>query len=728
VDLPVSVSIIMAAYNAAGTISDALESLCAQTRADWDAIIVNDGSGDDTGEIARSFAARDSRLRVVDRTNGGESAARNTGLGYATGDWVAFLDADDWVAPTYLERLTDALRADAGLDAVHCAWVRVAGDGACVSEAYRPPTGDLFPILARRAAFAVHACLVRRALVEQVGGFDVGLKTSPDWDLWQRIARSGANFGSVPEVLAYYRMSPNSASLDAAQVFRDGLTVIRRAATRDPRVPNPRPEYADGLQDANLPQQQYYLLCWCAGVLLGSGREALSLLDWLGPERYPDLDARAVAECIFNAGVLPSCATSEIWESLLPKIAGPVGDFLAALEEKAGASCLAARALSELTAMTLRTSAAWSSYFAEIDAELAELKQSNASFVEAAEWLEADRERWRRRADRAHAAAVAAEAQAEEASARAAQRERESSALRCAINESLARQGEAEQRVRGLQASLRRASQKLESLENHHVELLRQVNEAGLRLLHSGAADAARLNLELAEARDRAEKAEAKNLTLQHTLAAWQLVSTHRAVMIEDLQRDRWMRLGIRLGVTKRREVVLAAPPGVPEAPDSEGAEDASKLWRLHVAENAEAHIVYPGENHALVRIEILKASPSSIWSIQLNRSGFRVTAGLTYVIEFDARAQRPRSIAVGVAKGCEPWSNLGYYEEAPLGPEWQRRSQEFIALEDDDNARVHFDLAREKAGVELVFRHLKRLDEEPIRFSTTPLGVMVND
>ena len=721
------VSIIIAAYNAARTISDALGSLCAQTSPDWDAIIVNDGSRDDTGEIARSFAARDFRLRVIDRPNGGESAARNTGLDYATGDWVAFLDADDWVAPTYLERLTDALRGDAELDAVHCAWVRVAGDGACVSEAYRPPTGDLFPILARRAAFAVHACLVRRALVEQVGGFDVGLKTSPDWDLWQRIARSGANFGSVPEVLAYYRMSPNSASLDAAQVFRDGLTVIRRAGTRDPRVPNPRPEYADGLQGANLVQQQYYLLCWCAGVLLGSGREALSLLDWLGPEGYPDLDARAVAECIFNAGVLPSCATSEIWDSLLPKIAGPVGEFLAALEERAAAGRLAARVMSELKAMALRKSAAWGGYFAEIDAELAELKQSNASFVEAAEWLEADRERWRRRADRAHAAAVTAEAQAEEASARAAQRERHSSELRCAINESLAREGEAGQRVRELQASLRRASQKLESLETHNVELLRRVNEGGLRLSHSGP-DPARLKLELAAARDRAEKAEAKNVTLQHTLSAWQLASTERAVMIENLQRDRWMRLGFKLGVTKRREVVPATPPGRQGTPASEAAEDASKFWRLHVSENAEANIIYPGDNHALVRIEILRASPSSIWSIQLNRSGFRVTAGVKYVIEFDARAERPRSIAVGVAKACEPWSNLGYYEEAPLGAEWQRRRQEFVVLADDDNARVHFDLGREKAGVELVFRHLKRLDEDPIPSSTTPLGVMAND
>ncbi len=237
-------------------------------------MIVDDGSHDATRAIAEALAERDVRIRVVSQPNGGESAARNTGISHARFEWLLFLDADDWVSPCYLERLTSAIDADPSLDAVHCGWARVAQNGAELIEEYRPPTGDLFPVLARRAAFPVHACLVRRSMVEAAGSFDISLRKSPDWDLWQRIARCGATFGAVPEVLAYYRMMPHSASLDAEQMLRDGLTVLRRGHGPDPRVRNPLPQYANGLTGSTVESQQYYLLSWCAGLLLGAGKDA----------------------------------------------------------------------------------------------------------------------------------------------------------------------------------------------------------------------------------------------------------------------------------------------------------------------------------------------------------------------------------------------------------------------------------------------------------------------
>ena len=123
------VSVIMPAYNAAATISESLECLLSQTSPDWEAIVVDDGSTDRTKAIADSFAARDGRIRVITRCNGGEGAARNHGIANARYPWLLFLDADDWIAPSHLEILTAELRANPALDAVHCGWARVARDG-----------------------------------------------------------------------------------------------------------------------------------------------------------------------------------------------------------------------------------------------------------------------------------------------------------------------------------------------------------------------------------------------------------------------------------------------------------------------------------------------------------------------------------------------------------------------------------------------------------------------
>ena len=92
-----NVSVIIPAYNAVETIADTLESLIAQTYPHWEAIVVNDGSSDATDEITREFVERDARIRMITQPNGGEGAARNTGIAQAQYDWLLFLDADDWI-------------------------------------------------------------------------------------------------------------------------------------------------------------------------------------------------------------------------------------------------------------------------------------------------------------------------------------------------------------------------------------------------------------------------------------------------------------------------------------------------------------------------------------------------------------------------------------------------------------------------------------------------------
>ena len=108
------VSIIIPAYNAGKCIARTIEGVMNQTLSDWELIIVDDGSTDETANLCDGFAADDTRIRVVHKCNGGVSAARNTGLDKTRGQYVTFVDADDYIVPQYLEALMSGI-ADAKL-------------------------------------------------------------------------------------------------------------------------------------------------------------------------------------------------------------------------------------------------------------------------------------------------------------------------------------------------------------------------------------------------------------------------------------------------------------------------------------------------------------------------------------------------------------------------------------------------------------------------------------
>lgn len=99
------VSIIIPVYNVEQYISQCIESIFAQTYTDFELILINDGSTDKSGEICDNYAKKDSRIHVFHKKNGGVSSARNVGIEHATGEWINFIDSDDWISPDYLEKL-----------------------------------------------------------------------------------------------------------------------------------------------------------------------------------------------------------------------------------------------------------------------------------------------------------------------------------------------------------------------------------------------------------------------------------------------------------------------------------------------------------------------------------------------------------------------------------------------------------------------------------------------
>jgi peptidoglycan/xylan/chitin deacetylase (PgdA/CDA1 family)/GT2 family glycosyltransferase len=310
------VSAIIPVRNAAATLDAALDSLRAQTMPDWEAIVVDDGSADASVAIAQAQALLDRRIRVLRTKAGGASAARNAGIEAARGRRLLFLDADDWVAPTHLERLVRLLAATPVASAAYCGYRRVMPDGNVGPATWRSDIATSPMVaFAHRPGTAIHAVLVDRDAVLAVGGFDPDLRTCEDWDLWQRLAQSGAKFVGLPEALAFYRTG-ESASLSRGhrQMVRDGLVVIRRGVERLGNV---------AIADWRLPAT--YLALWCAAAEAGAGCDGKGLLEKCVPNPLlnHDLDALCVTlvdGLSVGAAVVPEGLT-DIWPRLGPALA-----------------------------------------------------------------------------------------------------------------------------------------------------------------------------------------------------------------------------------------------------------------------------------------------------------------------------------------------------------------------------------------------------------------------
>ena len=326
------VSVIIPAFNAEATLGQTLHSLFEQRLTDWEALVVDDGSSDATVEVAHRLAAVDPRIRVLTQAHNGASSARNVGVDQARGTWLVLLDADDWLAPDHLARLSEALGASDTAIAC-CDHVRIRPDGShiavesCTVFCDRP-----FEIFARRSAGAIHAFMVRRDLVLAVGGFDANLSTCDDWDLWQRIARTGTRFVAVPEVLAFYRSRYGSLSSGRHRMLQNAIEVISRGHRPDPRVRTPLPHYANGIDDETRDESVALFAVWCAAAEAARGEDASSLLD-LVPQ-FPDLGHRldAVCDAIRGAMVVGGQLLPEGVPDAWPRTCARLASLLGRLE------------------------------------------------------------------------------------------------------------------------------------------------------------------------------------------------------------------------------------------------------------------------------------------------------------------------------------------------------------------------------------------------------------
>ena len=206
-------SVIIPLYNKAPYVRKALESVFAQTYTDYELIVIDDGSTDDSAEITEEVLQEatphrpiaSSPYRLLKQANAGVSAARNNGVAASNGDYVAFLDADDWWNPTYLERMAQLIDdyPDAGLYASNYYYHK---DGVNIIKVDIPTGYFNYPKeYFKNFAMPVWtgATMIPRKVYEETGGFPVGIKLGEDFLLWAKIAVQYP-VAFLNEPLAYY--------------------------------------------------------------------------------------------------------------------------------------------------------------------------------------------------------------------------------------------------------------------------------------------------------------------------------------------------------------------------------------------------------------------------------------------------------------------------------------------------------------------------------------------
>lgn len=226
------VTVLMAAYNVEQYIADAIQSVLAQTFSDFELLVVDDGATDRTAAIAETFAARDSRVHLLRKTNGGLSSARNAALRQSTAPIIAILDSDDLWEPRFLEAQLAILAKRPDVDVV-TGNARNLG-GSAHGRPARPfpdtrPEPSLLEILADEEAIFIMS-VFRRRVYEIVGGFDETMRSNEDYDYWIRAAIAGCRFARNEQPLGWYRRRDDSLSASDARMLRGILRVYAKAA------------------------------------------------------------------------------------------------------------------------------------------------------------------------------------------------------------------------------------------------------------------------------------------------------------------------------------------------------------------------------------------------------------------------------------------------------------------------------------------------------------------
>lgn len=235
------VSIIIPTYNYGHLIAQTLNCLIAQSYKNWEAIIIDDGSSDNTEEIINSFLEVDDRLIFIKQNNNGVSSARNVGLKKSKGDYIQFLDADDLISQHKLQNQLSFLELNENIDIslVDTKYFESNNDQTLFSdltlknETSTPKLNgkgfDVLSAFVHNNQTVIQSPLFRREIIDEIGLFNQEMPYLEDWDFWFRCAAKNYQFSFLDDKdsLAFVRVHQKSASKKSKLIY-EAETVVRR--------------------------------------------------------------------------------------------------------------------------------------------------------------------------------------------------------------------------------------------------------------------------------------------------------------------------------------------------------------------------------------------------------------------------------------------------------------------------------------------------------------------
>ena len=281
----VKITAIVPAYNAAKTITETILSVQQQTFKEWELIVVNDGSTDDTLKVLNSID--ESRLRIISIANAGVANARNVGIANARGEYIAFLDADDlWLADKLELQLKALIENSQAI--VAYSWTtfmeeKLKGNIYSSSPHYQY-RGNVYPRLLQ--GDFIHSgsnTLIRKQALDKVGGFDSDCNSCEDWDMWLRLAAIG-DFTVIPKHQIIYRRAYGSATSNVEKMYDRAMFSVEKAYQSAPQ----NLQYLRKITEANL--QMYIASLYLQhNVNYLQVKQAGKHLNWSIKKHYPIL-------------------------------------------------------------------------------------------------------------------------------------------------------------------------------------------------------------------------------------------------------------------------------------------------------------------------------------------------------------------------------------------------------------------------------------------------------
>ena len=271
-----AVSVIMPAYNVEPYIGEALKSALAQTFADLEVVVVDDGSKDGTADVVKAIAATDSRVRLAQQSNRGLAAARNTALRAARGDCLALLDSDDLWEPEFLATQVAILDAKPHVDIVTGnGWYLEGPRHGQLARPYPDPRPDpqLASIIGDEWSVFIMS-VFRRRVYTDIGPFDESMRSNEDYDFWLRAALAGCVFLRNDRPLGHYRVRTDSLSASNVRMLRGILHVYTKL----------RPQIKERPAEMTILQQQ--ISRFEAELLAAEARLAIELADFAAAQEY----------------------------------------------------------------------------------------------------------------------------------------------------------------------------------------------------------------------------------------------------------------------------------------------------------------------------------------------------------------------------------------------------------------------------------------------------------